>query len=80
MAFNRKHTWYVAFGPPHRSPENRAGQRITETFQTEAEAKQFARLKVAEGRTVNAGTINPHLPRRTIAAADIHGWLDPEAK
>jgi hypothetical protein len=76
MAFNPKHTWYVAFyGPPQRPPGNRSVPRITETFQSESEAKDFARLKLAEGRTVNAGTVNPHMPKRIIAGAEIHIWL-----
>ena len=74
MALNPKNTWYVSFNtPPPRTPGNR---RITKTFQTEAEAKKFARLKLAEGRTVIAGTINPHVPKRTIATAEIYRWLE----
>jgi hypothetical protein len=78
MPLNPKDTWYVMV---RRSPE---GTRTTthsrsKTFQTEAEAKRFARLKIAEDRSVNAGTINPFSPRRTIAAAEIHRWLEAEA-
>ena len=52
--------------------------RITETFTNELEAKEFARLKLAEGRTVNAGTINPHVPRQWVAAVEIHRWLETD--
>ena len=72
MALNPKNTWYVSFNTP---PPGTPG-RITKTFQTEAEAKKFARLKLAEGRTVIAGTINPHVPKRTIATAEIYRWLE----
>jgi hypothetical protein len=37
---------------------------------------EFARTKVAEGLNVSAGTINPHLPKRTIAPTRIHRWLE----
>jgi hypothetical protein len=80
MALNPKDTWYVAFdGPRTTTPGKRAVPRITKTFQTEGDAKEFARLKLAEGRTVNAGTINPYVPKRTVAAAEIHRWLQAEA-
>lgn len=67
--------WYVTFEihkrglfPRPRSP------RETKTFATEAEAKIFARAKLDEGLVVFAGTINPHLPRQTIAPERILGW------
>jgi hypothetical protein len=77
MALNPKNTWYVSFNtPPPGTPRYREVLRITKTFQTEAEAKKFARLKLAEGRIVIAGTINPHVPKRTIATAEIYRWLE----
>ena len=80
MALNPKNIWYVSFNtPPPGTPGNREVPRITKTFQTEAEAKKFACLKLAEGRTVIAGTINPHVPKRTIATAEIYRWLEAEA-
>jgi hypothetical protein len=48
------------------------------TFATEAEARQFARARVAEGLTVFAGTINPHSPRQIVTAEDIVQWLTAE--
>jgi hypothetical protein len=77
MAFNPKNTWYVSFNCSTDVLGNRVS-RVTETFQTESEAKEFARSKIAEGRTVNAGTINPHVPRRTMAGAQIYRWLEIE--
>lgn len=69
-------TWYVTFEnrksgllPRQRSP------RETRTFATEDEAKQFAREKFDQGLAVFAGTMNPHVPRRIIAASAIQAWL-----
>jgi hypothetical protein len=73
-----KFTWYVAFELPKRM-KPRGGRRVpraTERFQNEAEAKQFARVKYAAGLKINAGTINPHSPKRAIAWADIHRWFE----
>jgi hypothetical protein len=71
------HAWYVTFElhkrgtlPKRRSP------RETRTFQSEAEAKAFARTKFDEGLVVFAGTINPFLPRRLIPSIDIPSWLE----
>ena len=75
MALTPKDTWYVTFDGP-RAPGKRPVPRITKTFENECDAKEFARSKVAEGRAVNAGTVNPHVPKLTVAAADIHRWLE----
>jgi hypothetical protein len=69
-----KGTWYVSF----EVAGLRAKTRISESFQTEGEAKTFARAKLAEHSYVAAGTINPHLPKRTIASAQLLDWLDEE--
>lgn len=45
-------------------------------FETETEAKNFARAKFDEGLVVTAGTIIPHLPRRAIASGSIPSWLE----
>jgi hypothetical protein len=77
MTDSVKHTWYVAFEvPTSMSPPGRRGPRATETFPNESEAREFARKKFAEGLNVNAGTINPHLPKRAIASTEIHRWLE----
>jgi hypothetical protein len=65
--------WYVAFELP-RGKRNHA--RATETFPNEREAKKFARAKLVDTSNVTAGTINPHLPKRTIAATQILEWLE----
>ena len=46
------------------------------TFETEAEAKTFARMKFHEGLIVYAGTINPYSPKRLISSRNLPHWLD----
>ena len=50
--------------------------RATETFPNELEARKFARAKLIDTPNVTAGTLNPHLPKRTIAATQIVQWLE----
>ena len=71
--------WYVTFEvraggelPKRRSP------RLTTTFETEAEARDFARAKLQEGLIVFAGTINPYVPRKLIPSHDIATWVTEE--
>ena len=72
------HTWYVTFEVPKIGTlVRRRSPRLTKTFRTEIEAREFARAKFDNGLIVTAGTINPHLPRRAIASADIPDWLKP---
>jgi hypothetical protein len=70
--------WFVSYNLPRR--EKRSHLRATETFPNEREAKNFARAKLAEARNVNAGTINPHLPKRTVASARMLEWLEERHK
>jgi hypothetical protein len=49
---------------------------VTETFPNEREAKKFARAKLVDTRNVSAGTLNPLLPKRTIAATQMLEWLE----
>jgi hypothetical protein len=51
---------------------------LTDTFDTEAEARDFARTKFDAGLIVSAGTINPHLPRRAIPSEEIPDWLESD--
>jgi hypothetical protein len=74
MANKSQGTWYVSFEVPRGKRSQRA--RATETFRSEHEAKKFARAKLAANQSVRAGTINPHLPKRTIASAQIFEWLE----
>jgi hypothetical protein len=75
--------WYVAFGPDksiksdnRAAPDNRAmsNTRTTKTFKSELDAKLFAREILAKGWTATAGTLNPHQPKRIIAASQIEDW------
>ena len=72
-----KHTWYVTFEVPWRGTAVRSRRsRSTQTFETETEAKDFARAKFDDGLVVTAGTIIPHLPRRAIPSGSISSWLE----
>jgi hypothetical protein len=73
MANKSQGTWYVSFQLPRG---NRKHARATETFRSELEAKKFARAKLVDTLNVSAGTLNPHLPKRTIAPAQILEWLE----
>jgi hypothetical protein len=72
-------TWYVTFEVRKSGilPKERRS-RETAMFESEAEAKTFARSKHEEGLTVFAGTINPHTPKQLIPSSRIHVWLDGE--
>jgi hypothetical protein len=72
-----KGTWYVSFWSNERVGK-RAQPRVTEVFQNEQDARAFTRAKLAEGLNVNAGTLNPHQPKRTIASAQTLDWLDEQ--
>ena len=78
MSFEPRKTWYVSFElpKPKRRGAARRSPRLSETFLTENEAKAFAREKYNQGLIVSAGTLNPHLPRRTIPSAVIHRWIE----
>jgi hypothetical protein len=73
MAKKSQGSWYVSFELPR---EKRRRARATETFRSELEAKEFARAKLAETLNVTAGTLNPYLPKRTIAATQMLEWLE----
>jgi hypothetical protein len=74
-----KDTWYVSFEFKERLLEKRSQTRATETFRNEQDAKAFARARLAEGLNVNAGTLNPHQPKRTITSKQILDWFkEPE--
>jgi hypothetical protein len=73
------HTWYVTFEVPKSGTlVQRRNPRLTKTFQTEAEARDFARAKFDGGLTVTAGTNNPHRPRRAIPFEEIPAWLESD--
>jgi hypothetical protein len=72
MADKSKNTWYVSFELPRGK---RPRTRLTEAFPNEHEAKQFARATLVDTVNVSAGTLNPHLPKRTVAATEMLEWL-----
>jgi hypothetical protein len=49
---------------------------VTKTFRNEQDAKAFARAKLADKLNVNAGTLNPHAPKRTITSRQLLDWLN----
>ena len=70
------HTWYVTVEIKKRGPlHGRRTPRVTRTFETENEAKDFARARLDEGLSVFAGTINPHVPKQLVVAGNISLWL-----
>ena len=71
-----KGTWYVSFEPKERLPGQRALIRKTETFRNEQDAKAFVKARLADGSNINAGTLNPHFPKRTITSRQLLDWLD----
>jgi hypothetical protein len=72
-----KYTWYVTFAVHNRGAlHKRRSPRATKTFETEREAKEFARAKFNEGLIVHAGTIIPLKPGRTIPSSEVPAWLD----
>jgi hypothetical protein len=74
MANKSRRTWYVSFELPWGKRGRHA--KAAETFPNEREAKKFARAKLAETQNVSAGTLNPYLPKRTIASAHMLEWLE----
>ena len=77
MSFEPRKTWYVSFVLPKskKRAAARKSPRRSETFLTEGEAKEFSCQKYKQGLVVTAGTLNPHLPRKTITPAIIHLWI-----
>jgi hypothetical protein len=76
MANKSQGRWYVSFQLP---PGKRKHARATETFSSEREAKKFARAKLVDTENVSAGTLNPHLTKRTIAPAQmLEGLEEPD--
>jgi hypothetical protein len=71
-----KAKWYVSFERKDRQPGRNHPLREAETFRTEQDAKAFARARLADGRNINAGTLNPQLPKRTISSKQLRDWLN----
>ena len=69
-------TWFVSYRHPSR-PAGSSHARAAETFETEAEAKSFARQLSAND--INAGTLNPYTPKQFYGSRDIAIWLADDA-
>jgi hypothetical protein len=74
-----KAKWYVSFERKDRQPGRNHPLREAETFRNEQDAKAFAKARLADSLNINAGTLNPHLPKRTISSKKLCDWLnEPE--
>jgi hypothetical protein len=79
------YTWYVTFEVQKRGMlPRRRSPRATRNFETETEAKDFARAKHNGGLIVFAGTINPYspkqlIPSKTCLAAKVRAAETPSA-
>jgi hypothetical protein len=72
-------TWFVSYRRASRAV--RSGHaRTTDNFESEAEAKSFARTLPAQGSDPNAGTINPLMPKQFFGSAKIKDWLAEPAE
>ena len=71
-----KRNWYVTFEvQPRRMLPNPRHPRLTKTFETEVEAKLFAKEKLDQGLVVTAGSLNPHAPKQIIPSSAMSIWL-----
>ena len=75
---DKQNSWFVTFEVP-KTRTNMKRTRATRGFNSEAQAKIFAKEKLDEGLIVSAGTIVPHSPRQIIPSISIAAWLDPVA-
>jgi hypothetical protein len=71
-------TWFVSYRRRER-PARSGHARKTETFESEAEAKSFARTLSAKDSDITTGSINPHMPKKLYGSGQIDGWLAEEA-
>ena len=74
----KRNTWYVSIHLPNHQKTGHYSRR-SETFASEAEAKQFAAGKIATGTEISAGTLNPVTPNRVIKPSEIEKWLSENA-
>jgi hypothetical protein len=73
-----KAKWYVSFERKDRQPGRNHPLREAETFRNEQDAKAFARARLTDGSNINAGTLNPHSPKRTISSKQLRDWLNEQ--
>jgi hypothetical protein len=70
--------WYVSYRSnitPKREDGERKFARATRRFKAEADAKQFAREVIENGWSAIAGTLNPHMPKKTVSSTQILDWI-----
>jgi hypothetical protein len=63
-------TWFVSY-------QSRGGshhERMTQTFQTERDAKRFAMQMLVAGNYPIAGTLNPYQPKQLISSFRVPSW------
>jgi len=60
----------------HRSTYRRHTGLLFSIAKSCAPRPRVARAKLVDTLNVSAGTLNPHLPKRTITAAQILEWLE----
>jgi hypothetical protein len=65
-----KKTWFVSY----KTKDGSHHERMTHTFQTERDAKQFAMQMLIAEKYPIAGTLNPHQPKRIIASFRVATW------
>ncbi len=66
----KNETWFVSYktgGGTHH-------ERMTRTFQSEGDAKQFAMRMLAENKYPIAGTLNPYRPKQIISSFRVATW------
>jgi hypothetical protein len=71
-----KGTWYVSYERKERQLGRNHPLRAADTFRNEQDAKAFAKARLADSLNINAGTLNPHLPKRTISSKQLRDWLN----
>ncbi|SDS26405.1 hypothetical protein [Bradyrhizobium canariense] len=72
----KNETWFVSY-------KTRAGThhgRMTRTFQSEDDAKQFAMRMLLEDKYPIAGTLNPYLPKQVVASSGVATWAAASPK
>jgi hypothetical protein len=63
-------TWFVSF----KTRDGSHHERMTHTFQSEEDAKRFARKMLVAGQYPIAGTLNPHQPKQIISTFGVAAW------
>jgi hypothetical protein len=72
-------TWYVSAYIPDKEKTGYYSRR-SQSFASESDAKKFAAAELAAGVEVNAGTINPVVPKRIVGPSQIRKWLSEKTE